>query len=95
MNNIRRQHAPSFKAKVALELIKGVEPVTAICSKHGIHPTQANHWKQQMLNGLELIFSETPSKIIEQKEELIEKLYQQIGKLTVKRDWLKKKLESG
>lgn len=91
MNTIKRQHSATFKASVALETIKEAESITAICSHHGIHPTQANRWRQQALSGLPTIFSDRPATAAQRTDELIEKLYTQIGKLQMELDWLKKK----
>ena len=91
MNTIKRHHSPAFKATVALEALKEVENITTICSRHGIHPTQANRWKQQVLENLTTLFSETPIRNLQQKDELIDRLYTQIGKLQTELDWVKKK----
>lgn len=94
MGNIKRFHPASFKAKVALELIQGAETMAVICSKHGIHPTQANAWKQQALEGLTAIFAGGASKELAAKDELTDELYKQIGQLKVELDWLKKKVST-
>lgn len=92
MGNIKRNHPASFKSKIALELIKDIEPVSVICSKYSIHPTQARNWKQKVLSGLEAIFMDSLDSELKQKDELIEELYKQIGQLKVELDWLKKKM---
>lgn len=46
----RRQHNAAFKAKVALEALKNIEPVHAIAAKHGVHPTQVSQWMVKGLN---------------------------------------------
>jgi len=92
MGNIKRFHPPNFKAKVALEMIQGAESVAAICSKFAIHPTQAGKWKQQVLQGLEAVFSDRVSGDLKAKDEIIDELYKQIGQLKVELDWIKKKL---
>lgn len=91
MGKKKRIFPASFKTRVALELIKGADTIAAICSKYGIHPTQAGHWKEQALLGLETVFSERRQGELRQKDEVIEELYKEIGKLTVELDWLKKK----
>ena len=92
MGNIKRSHPASFKAKVALDLIKEVDSLAAIASKYAIHPTQARQWKMQMLDNIEALFSDKPSTALKEKDELIDELYKQIGQLKVELDWLKKKL---
>lgn len=91
MGNINRSHSPDFKAKIALDLIRGIEPMSTICSKHSIHPTQAGRWKQQLLDNINGIFSTRQNSESVKKDELIEELYRQIGQLKVELDWLKKK----
>lgn len=94
MGNIKRNHSSSFKSKVALELIIGTEPLTSICSKYSIHPTQARRWKEQFLDALPGIFENKTNKKSKEKDQLIEELYKQIGQLKVELDWLKKKVGS-
>lgn len=53
---VKRKHLASFKAKVALELIKGMETINQVCSRYSIHPTQAHQWKQLLLNNMENVF---------------------------------------
>jgi transposase-like protein len=87
---IRRVHPTSFKVNVALEVIKGVETISQICSRYGVHPTQAHTWKVKALEALKTGFEEakSPDRI---KDELIEDLYKTVGKLQVELEWLKKK----
>lgn len=92
MGNIKRSHPAAFKAKVALDLIKEVDSLAAVASKYAIHPTQARQWKVQLLNNTEALFSDKPSTILKEKDELIDRLYKEIGQLKVELDWLKKKL---
>lgn len=94
MGKTPRKHSPSFKTRVALEVIKDQEPLTAICSKYGLHPTQARRWKDEVLNGIETMFGKGNKQEMEEKDELINELYKQVGQLTVERDWLKKKYDS-
>lgn len=91
MRKNKRLHAANFKAKVALDLIKG-EPMSETCSKYEIHPTQAGRWKEQALKGLEGVFTDRRINELEEKNKTIEELYKQIGQLKVESDWLKKKL---
>lgn len=94
MNKIKRQFGSDFKARVALDLIKG-EPLSHVCSKNSIHPTQAGKWKSTVLQGLPSIFDNRPSRQLEEKEQMIDNLYRQVGKLQMELDWLKKKTSSG
>jgi len=95
MTTIKRVHSPNFKAQVALDLIKEVETVSQICSRHGIHPTQAKKWKESVLANLVPIFDQRPDATLAEKDRLIDELYKQIGQQKVELDWLKKKTRSG
>lgn len=87
----RKQHSADFKAKVALEALKGLKTINELASDHGVHPTQINQWKKQALDDLPKLFSSGRSRQDKSQEELTASLYQQIGQLTVELDWLKKK----
>ncbi len=87
----RRRHSPEFKAKVALEAIKGQKTVNEIASEHGIHPNQVSTWKQELLQGLETLFRQPNSKEQREHEALQSELYEQIGRLKMELEWLKKK----
>lgn len=92
MGNIKRSHPASFKAKIALDLIQEIDPISVICSKYSIHPTQARRWKNQAIEGLSVIFEDKLKPELKEKDELIEELYKQVGQLKVEHDWLKKKV---
>jgi transposase-like protein len=87
----RRQYSADWKAKVALEAIKGQRTVQEIASHYEVHPTLVTHWKKQLLEGAAEIFSNSKRAAADADEELKAELYQQIGKLQVEVDWLKKK----
>ena len=91
MKRQRRQYSAHWKAKVALEAIKGQRTVQEIASHYEVHPTLVTHWKTQLLEGAAEIFSNGKRVAADADEELKGELYQQIGKLQVEVDWLKKK----
>jgi transposase len=91
MKRTRRQYGADWKAKVALEAIKGQRTIQQIASHYEIHPTLVTHWKKQLLEGAAEIFSNGQEAVGKADEELKAELYQQIGKLQVELDWLKKK----
>jgi transposase-like protein len=91
MKRRRRQYSADWKAKVALEAIKGQRTVQEIASHCEVHPTLVTHWKKQLLEGAAEIFSNGKRAAADADEELKAELYQQIGKLQVEVDWLKKK----
>ena len=92
MRNKRKKHGAEFKAKVALEAIKGVKTINEIASRYEVHPTQVTQWKKQAVESLSRVFSGRGEKTEKAEEELKARLYQQIGQLQVELDWLKKKL---
>jgi len=89
-----KQYSAEEKAKIALEALKGELTIAQITSKYGVHATQISNWKKQalesMLNGFK---DKRKGKEEPGEENLVKELYQQIGQLTVERDWLKKKSE--
>ena len=87
----RNSYTAAFKARVALEAIKGERTIAEIASETGVHPNQISNWKKQALEELPEIFSSGKKKRKEQPEELESELYKQIGQLKVELDWLKKK----
>ncbi len=91
MGSKRKRYDAAFKAKVALEAIKGERTISEIASNTGVHPNQISKWKKQVLEELPGIFSSVRKKHREQSEELESELYKQIGQLKVELDWLKKK----
>jgi len=89
--SIRKSHNSAFKAKVALEAIKGEKTLTQLSSEFGVHPNQIGQWRKQVLETLPDLFSNRRQKEDKEQENLISELYRQIGQLKVEMDWLKKK----
>ena len=87
----RKSYSPEFKAKAALEAIKGVRTVNEIASDLGIHPMLLTSWKRQAMEGLPEAFAKPHSRAGADAEALQARLYQEIGQLKVELDWLKKK----
>lgn len=87
---IRRKLSPAFKAKVAMEAIREQKTIPEIASQHGIHASQVQKWKKELKEGVLDIFANGKARSDSAKDELIEELYKQIGKLQVELDWLKK-----
>ena len=86
----RKQSSARFKAKVVMEAIRGVKPMNELAVRFGLHPTQIAQWKKQALEGLPEIFANHRSRK-GQDETLQAALYQQIGRLQMEGEWLKKK----
>ncbi len=91
MKNIRKNHSAAYKAKVALEAVKGEKTIAQISSKYGAHTNQIGQWKKRLLEGLPTLFSDKRKKAEKDREELESELYRQIGQLKVELEWLKKK----
>ena len=87
----RKNYGAEFKARVALEAIKGHKTINELVSHFGVHPTQINKWKRHLQTELPQIFSNRREKRKQDHEALQAQLYQQIGQLKVELDWLKKK----
>jgi transposase-like protein len=92
MGRERKGYSGEFKAKVALEAIKGQRTINELASEYGLHPTQIMQWKKQAMEELPMLFSDKRKKKETSDEELKAQLYQQIGQLKVELDWLKKKV---
>jgi transposase-like protein len=91
MKRHRRQFSADWKAKIALEAIKGQRTIQEIASQYELHPNLVTHWKRELLERAAEIFSSGKNEEGKADEELKAELYQQIGKLQVEVDWLKKK----
>ncbi len=90
MTTPRRSYSAEYKAKLALEALKGLRPLNELAAEHGIHPNQIGQWRSQLLTAAPGIFSERNTQREKAAEELQAQLYQQIGQLTVELDWVKK-----
>ena len=87
----RKRYTKEFKAKVALEAIKGQKTVNEIASEFGVHTSQINDWKRQLLSGMPQVFDRRGERREAANEAERDRLFRQIGKLQVEVDWLKKK----
>jgi transposase-like protein len=87
----RRNFSAEIKARIAVEAIKGQRTIQEIGAHYGVHPNQVTKWKRQALELMPQLFSDHRLKGDETDEALKAELYQQIGKLQVQLDWLKKK----
>ena len=88
---MRKNYSGEFKAKVAIEALKGDRSLSELSSKYEVHPNQIRLWKKKLLESLPDIFSNRRKRKRDNEEELKARLYQEIGQLKVELDWLKKK----
>jgi len=92
MKKGRRNHSAAFKAKVALEAVKGIKSLAELAAEFEVHPTQIGKWKKQLLEDVpELFASGRRRRSEENRSEETAQLYELIGRLKVELDWLKKK----
>ena len=95
MSTHRNTYSAEFKAKLTLEVIKGQRTLNEIASDAKVHPNLLMQWKKQLLDGLPQVFLDKrvkANKDQRDQEEVESELYQQIGRLKVEVDWLKKKV---
>ena len=86
----RRRFSAEFKAKVALEAIKGHETVTELATRHGLHPTQIAAWKREAVEKLARVFDEKNGTREQNRDAELTKLHAKIGQFIVERDFLSK-----
>ena len=89
----RRRFTPGFKAKVALEALRGDRTIQEIAARHKVPPNQVSTWKRQAMDGLGEVFSNGPDKARMDHEGEVHDLHAKIGQLTVERDFLAKGLK--
>ena len=81
MAGMRKQFSADFKAKVALEALKEQKTMAELSSEFGAHPSQISTWRNQLKEQISMVFGKTESKSLQEKDELIERLYKSIGKM--------------
>jgi len=88
----RRKFKKEFKAKVAMEAIKGQRTVNELAQEYSVHPNQIGLWKKQMLASAPEVFSSGKDRQYEEMEQERDRLYKKVGQLQVQVDFLKKNI---
>src|ERR1700756_2123090 len=94
MGKKRKNYSAQFKFRVALEAAKGLKTINQIGSEQGVHPTLVSHWKQQLLEEGARVFSQSTATNGREQQSQESELYEQIGRLKMELEWLKKKLSA-
>ena len=87
----KRQLSAGFKAKVALAAARGDKTFAELASQYGVYPNQISAWKKQLVEGLPELFEDGRKRKRGEEDVEVSHLYEQIGRLQVELDWLKKK----
>ena len=89
-----KRHSARFKFQVALDAAKGTKTLNELASQYGLHPSQISEWKRRLLDEGVSVFSTTTARQQKEQEMLQTDLYEQIGRLKMELEWLKKKVAS-
>ena len=92
MSKKRRQYSSEYKFKLALEAAKGSKTLAQLSSDTGVHPNQISQWKAQLLDGGANLFQRNPEQSVRELQQQEVELYEQIGRLKMELEWLKKKV---
>jgi len=90
---MKKQFSPDYKAKVALEALKGTRSPTEIASNYGVHTTQIGFWKRRLLEGASSLFNDGRKNEKDDHEKLVGELYKIIGQRDTELEWLKKNMQ--
>jgi transposase-like protein len=91
MSRKRRQHGCDFKAQVAVAALKEEQTIQQLAKRFAIHTSQIQEWKRRLLEGARDIFASAHEKVTARDEPSLAELYEEIGRLKVQLEWLKKK----
>lgn len=91
MTRKRKQYSSQFKFKVALEAMKEQATINEIASQNSVHPNQVRNWKKQLMEEGSAIFERETRRDRQDQEAHEAELYEQIGRLKMELEWLKKK----
>ena len=90
---MKKQFSPDYKAKVALEALKGAKSPADIASTYSVHATQVGFWKRRLLQGASSLFDGKQKNEKDDNEKLIGELYKVIGQRDTELEWMKKNMQ--
>jgi putative transposase len=88
----RKQHSAAFKVQVALAAYRGDKTINELAAQFGVHPTLIHSWRKHLLAGAESVFSNGTKSLATETDAHTAELYEQIGRLKMELEWLKKKV---
>ena len=91
MSRIRKQHGSKEKARIALEATANNETLSEIARRHSVHPIQVGKWRKELVERAHELFTDGRRRGVDDESEIVDSLYEQIGRLKVENDFLKKK----
>src|SRR6478609_1584171 len=94
MKGIRKRYPASFKARVALEAAKQTKTLAELSGRYQVHSVQISQWKKQLLDGIESLFRDGRRRDHDESQAIQAELYEQIGRLKLEVECLKKKLHA-
>ena len=92
MTGTRKRHPAAFKARVALEAAKQTRTIAELARAFQVHPVQISQWKKQLLDGIESLFQDGRRRDHDESQAIQAELFEQIGRLKMELEWLKKKV---
>jgi transposase len=87
----RKRYDAGFKSKVALAAVRGDKTISELASQFAVHGNLVGQWKRKLLENIERVFTDPDDGQLQDREALLDDLYQQIGRLKMELEWLKKK----
>ena len=93
MKRERKRHSAGFKAKVALEAVRGERTLNELAGQFELHPTQVVQWNKRLVEGPASLFEGRSERDGAEASALRDRLYHEIGQLKVELDWVKRKHE--